>query len=84
VDEGDLPEHVRSQGRYAYRSILIDGEELDFTQGFTDLHTISYQEITAGRGFGLNDAYPSIDLVYNIRNSEVVSPRDRGHTMLSG
>lgn len=84
VEESDLPERVRAQGKFAHRSILIDGQELDFSQGFTDLHTVSYQEIVAGRGFGLQDARPSIDLVYKMRMSEVVSPRDRGHPMLVG
>jgi len=60
-----------------FRSITIDGTEIDFTEGFTDLHTLVYKEILAGRGAGINDARPSINLAYRIRTA---SPglRDNG------
>lgn len=51
-----------------YRSIRIDGNEIEFTEGFTNLHTVVYQETLAGRGFGIKDARPAIELVYKIRN----------------
>ncbi|MCC7452228.1 MAG: Gfo/Idh/MocA family oxidoreductase [Anaerolineae bacterium] len=72
IDEDDLPTHVREQQRFAFRSITIDGQEIEFSDGFTDLHTRVYQDILAGGGFGLRDARPSIDLVYQINSSEVV------------
>ena len=70
VDRGDLPRSVVSGGQTTYRSITIDGEEVEFSGGFTDLHTRVYEATLAGRGFGIADARPSIDLVHNIRTSE--------------
>lgn len=67
VDEDDLPEETRAAGRYAHRSLLLDGEPFDFSQGFTDLHTALYEEVLGGRGFGISDARPSVELVYNLR-----------------
>jgi UDP-N-acetyl-2-amino-2-deoxyglucuronate dehydrogenase len=47
----------------------LDGAEVEFSEGFTDLHTVSYQEILAGRGYGLRDAKPSIEMVHAIRHA---------------
>lgn len=69
VDRNDLPEQIKAEGKTTYRSITIDGEEIEFSGGFTDLHTMVYQEIINGRGFGIEDARPSINLVYGLRNS---------------
>ncbi|HBG05038.1 MAG TPA: oxidoreductase [Geobacter sp.] len=69
VDNQDLPEEVRSAGKTTYRSLLFNGEEFEFSEGFTDLHTVVYQDILAGRGFGLADARPSINLVHELRNT---------------
>lgn len=63
-----LPETARASGRRTYRSILVEGEELEFSDGFTDLHTESYAGILRGGGFGLDDARSSIETVYEIRN----------------
>jgi UDP-N-acetyl-2-amino-2-deoxyglucuronate dehydrogenase len=69
LDAKDLPtEHYRKNGRATYRSIMVDGEKLEFSDGFTDLHTRVYEEVLAGRGFGIEDARPSIELVHSIRN----------------
>jgi len=70
INAADLPESCRENGQTTYRSILIDGEELEFSQGFTDLHTAVYEEILAGRGFGIKDALPSIRLVHDIRQAD--------------
>lgn len=70
VDREDLPDHARGAGKSTFRSITVDGEEFEFSEGFTDLHTIVYQEILAGNGFGLEDARPSINLVYELRNAQ--------------
>lgn len=67
-----LPGSAVSQGKRTYRSITMDGEEIEFSEGFTDLHTISYRDILSGGGFGLDDALPSIEVVSNIRNEEIV------------
>ena len=55
-----------------YRSIKIDGNEKEFSDGFTELHTKVYSEILAGRGLGISDARPSIEAVYNIRFSNSI------------
>ncbi|MCH2209485.1 MAG: Gfo/Idh/MocA family oxidoreductase, partial [Lentisphaerales bacterium] len=67
VDEKDLPEQTRAEGKYAYRSMTLQGEEIEFSNGFTDLHTKSYQEILNGDGFRISDAKKSVDLVYKVR-----------------
>ena len=62
-----IPEEIKAQGQRTYRSITVDGEEIEFSGGFTDLHTRSYEEILAGNGFGLDEAYGSIETVSTIR-----------------
>jgi len=69
VDQENIPETARLAGKTTYRSIVIDGEEFEFSEGFSDLHTTVYQEILAGRGLGLDEARTSINLVYELRNS---------------
>lgn len=63
-----IPDEIKAQGQRTYRSITVDGEEIEFSGGFTDLHTRSYEEILAGNGFGLDEAYGSIETVATIRN----------------
>lgn len=67
VDRSHLP--VAAGGKATYRSITVDGEEMEFSEGFTDLHTVVYREILAGRGFGVEDARPSICLVHDLRKT---------------
>ncbi len=62
-----LPQDVKLQGQTTYRSITVEGEEIEFSGGFKDLHTKSYEEILNGNGFGLNDAENSIEIVSKIR-----------------
>jgi UDP-N-acetyl-2-amino-2-deoxyglucuronate dehydrogenase len=62
-----IPEKLRLAGKRTYRSLSLEGEEIEFSDGFTDLHTKSYEEILKGNGFGLMDAKASIDLVHKIR-----------------
>jgi UDP-N-acetyl-2-amino-2-deoxyglucuronate dehydrogenase len=69
VHSGHLPDATREKGQRTYRSITFNGEELEFSEGFTDLHTESYRHILEGSGFGLDDALPSIELVYAIRTA---------------
>ena len=73
VDRTDLPASAVEQGRPTYRSITIDGEEIEFSGGFTDLHTMVYQDILDGNGYGLEDARPSLNLVSSIRNMTPVN-----------
>lgn len=69
IDANDLPESVKGK-QPTYRSIDIEGEEIEFSSGFTDLHTVSYQEILAGRGYGLEDARFSVKTVEYIRHAQ--------------
>ncbi len=75
TDPADLPFPVQPGVRSTYRSITVDGEEIEFTGGFADLHTRVYEETLAGRGFGLQQARPSIALVHRLRQAEI-SPKD--------
>ncbi len=72
IDEKTLPTQIRERGQRTYRSITINGEEIEFSGGFTELHTKSYQEILKGKGFGLLEAKQSIEIVHDIRNNEVL------------
>ena len=67
INENDVPAEARSKGKRTFRSLKMNGNEIEFSDGFTELHTKSYSEILAGRGFGLNDARPSIELAHQIR-----------------
>lgn len=70
VDKNDLPKAVQGM-KTTYRSITIDDEEVEFSEGFTDLHTRSYEEILAGRGFGLDEVRPSIEIVSAFRTAAI-------------
>lgn len=71
TDADDLPDAVRASGGYAHRSMTCDGQEIEFSGGFTDLHTRVYEEILAGRGTGIADARPAIELVHSINQSDI-------------
>lgn len=75
VDKNDLPDFVKGAGKTTYRSIKVDGNEIEFSEGFTDLHTRVYEETLAGRGFGISDARHSINLTHSIRTAQI-SPWD--------
>ena len=79
----DLPAEVRAKGGHAHRSIRLDGEEVEFSSGFTGLHTRVYEEIIAGRGYGIEDARPAIELAHRIRTSAPVDPTELVHPMLA-
>jgi UDP-N-acetyl-2-amino-2-deoxyglucuronate dehydrogenase len=70
IDSMDLPEHCKQSNQRAYRSLMIDGKEFEFSSGFTDLHTVTYKNILAGNGFGLEDAMASLSIVKDIRSSK--------------
>ncbi len=74
IDRADLPAN-RREGQTTWRSITIDGEELEFSEGFTDLHTRSYEEILAGRGYGVDDVRASVELVSKLRNLPVIASK---------
>jgi len=67
INADHLPEKTKNEGKRTFRSIKVDGIEFEFSEGFTDLHTRSYEKILAGEGFGLEDARKSIEIVHEIR-----------------
>ena len=83
LDADDLPVEVRSE-QPTYRSITVDGQEVEFSGGFRDLHTLVYERTLAGRGFGIADARPSIELVHSIRHATPVAPGDLAHPFVTG
>jgi UDP-N-acetyl-2-amino-2-deoxyglucuronate dehydrogenase len=68
IDVNSLPPEIKATGKRTYRILNIDGESFEFSDGFSELHTKSYAEILAGRGFPLNETRRSIELVHQIRN----------------
>lgn len=70
LDYNDIPGDAKMAGKRTFRSITVDGQEIEFSEGFTDLHTQTYREILAGRGFGINEARQSVETVYTIRNAK--------------
>jgi len=79
INEDVLPKEVREKNQRTYRSITIEGEELEFSGGFTDLHTRSYEEILAGNGYGINDARRAIEIVHTIRNCDPIGLKGDYH-----
>jgi len=90
IEKDDLPvdEHHRQRQNPAegvdkvgltYRSVNINGEEINFSSGFAGLHTKIYEQVLAGNGFGINDARPSVELVYKIRNTPLRSSNNPVH-----
>ncbi|MFZ4561006.1 MAG: Gfo/Idh/MocA family protein [Saprospiraceae bacterium] len=69
INEELLPEYVQKKGGRTYRSLKIEGEEFEFSEGFTDLHTASYQEVLKNKGFGLEEARAAVEVVFDIRNA---------------
>jgi len=74
AEASDLPFTPAPGGKTTFRSITVDGEQLEFSEGFTDLHTRVYQEVLAGRGFGIEQARPSIELSHRIRHAPITDP----------
>lgn len=70
INSETVPEELRAKGKKTYRSILLEGEEIEFSDGFTELHTESYKHILAGNGFGLDQARSSIQIVHDIRTQQ--------------
>lgn len=72
IDENDLPEEVKNKGQRTFRSILINEESFEFSDGFTDLHTKSYENILQNEGFGIQESKKAIQLVHDIRASQLM------------
>jgi len=82
VDYHNIPNQIKEKGQRTYRSITVDGKEIEFSGGFTDLHTVSYQEILKGNGFGLDAVKPTIETVYKIRNAKPLGLKGDYHPLL--
>jgi UDP-N-acetyl-2-amino-2-deoxyglucuronate dehydrogenase len=81
VDNADIPKGIKDSGQRTYRSITVDGEEIEFSGGFTELHNLSYLEILKGNGFGLEETKKSIETVYKIRNATPIGLKGDYHPM---
>jgi UDP-N-acetyl-2-amino-2-deoxyglucuronate dehydrogenase len=84
VDGNDLPEDYIKSGKTAFRSITINGEELEFSGGFTDLHNRVYQDILDGKGYGIEDARSAIEFVHKLKSAEVEGRLEDAHPFLKG
>jgi UDP-N-acetyl-2-amino-2-deoxyglucuronate dehydrogenase len=82
LDKDDLPPKAKGTNQTTYRSITIDENEIEFSGGFTDLHTVSYQEILAGKGYGITDARTSIEIAHLIRNQKPIVNKSDAHPYL--
>lgn len=82
VDVEDLPTEQRLSGQRTFRSITVDGEELEFSGGFTDLHTRAYEEILAGHGYGLEENRTAVTAVSSIRNAKPIGLKGDYHPFL--
>jgi UDP-N-acetyl-2-amino-2-deoxyglucuronate dehydrogenase len=76
VDVNDVPTAERAKGKKTFRAITMNAEEIEFSDGFTDLHTRSYEEIISGRGFGLEENRVAIETVAHIRNTPIQYSQD--------
>jgi UDP-N-acetyl-2-amino-2-deoxyglucuronate dehydrogenase len=83
TDLKDLPFVPQPGGRTTFRSIVVDEHEVEFTDGFTDLHTRVYEDVLAGRGFGIAEARPSVELAHRIRSAKVTAPRLVPHHLVA-
>jgi UDP-N-acetyl-2-amino-2-deoxyglucuronate dehydrogenase len=84
LDYNDIPDQVKKAGKRTYRMLTMDGEEVEFSEGFTDLHTETYKDIFSEKGFGIEDARTSIDIAYHIRNAEPLGLKGDYHPFLMG
>ena len=82
VDYNDIPTNIKEKGMRTYRSLKLDGEEFEFSQGFTDLHTRSYENILAGNGFGIEEVKNSVSTAYHIRNENPIGLKGEYHPLL--
>ena len=82
INRDDLPRSAIENKKTTYRSITVNGEEVEFSEGFTDLHTVSYDEILKGQRFSLDDVRPSIEIAYQIRNAVPIGLKGAYHPFL--
>jgi UDP-N-acetyl-2-amino-2-deoxyglucuronate dehydrogenase len=76
-----MPEHIKSTGARTHRSLIIENEEFEFSGGFDDLHTRSYEQILVGKGFRISEARKAVKAIYDIRNAEPMGIQDNSHAL---
>jgi len=84
INADTLPKYIKEKGGKTYRSLTLEGEEIEFSDGFTELHTHSYKDIIDGHGFGLEEAMHSIEIVHNIRHSNPIGLIGDYHPLANG
>ncbi len=84
INYDTIPQEIRDKGMRTYRSITVDGEEIEFSGGFTDLHTVSYQNILKGEGFRIGETRQAIEIVHDIRNQQAVGLKGDYHPLAKG
>jgi UDP-N-acetyl-2-amino-2-deoxyglucuronate dehydrogenase len=84
INADTLPKYIKEVGGKTYRSLTFEGEEIEFSDGFTELHTHSYKDIIDGHGFGLEEAMHSIQIVHNIRHSNPIGLIGDYHPLANG
>lgn len=82
LDVNDVPEEERAKGKRTFRSVVADGENIEFSEGFTELHTKIYEDILSGGGFGVEDNRAAIETVSTIRNSPIAPVGDLSHPFI--
>jgi len=82
LDYKDIPAEAKEKGQRTFRSVTVEGEEVEFSEGFTDLHTATYREIIEGRGFGLDQVRQSVMTAYTIRNARPIGLQGNYHPIL--
>lgn len=82
IDYEDVPQAEKEKGKRTFRSIRVDGGEIEFSEGFTDLHTVTYRNILSGNGYGIEDARQSIETVYLIRNASTTPIKGDYHPLI--
>lgn len=81
INADHLPPQALAEGKRTYRTIMVDGNEFEFSEGFTELHTLSYQKILAGEGFGIAEARECINIVHDIRNAVPIGLKGDYHPL---
>ena len=84
VDVNDLPKEAKAKGQRTYRSIMIDGHEIEFSDGFADLHTRCYEEILNNNRFGLDEAQLAVETVHTVRNASPIGLQGEYHPFCKG
>ena len=82
IDNDDIPKNIKEKGKITYRSIRINNEEIEFSDGFEDLHIKSYKEILKGNGFGIEENRAAIETVSLIRNSKISQLKGDFHPLI--